>query len=219
MRVALAWGSNSAGQCGTGEPDDLQSPSQVRTPAGHEPIAVEAGSEHSAIIAASGALLTWGSNEHGQLGLGEDTAGRAAVVAVPCVVAALSGTPICAVACGSRHTLALSVAGAVYAWGSGAFGALGLGGDVRDERPLPMLVPAMRSPATQVACGTHHSLALTESGALLAWGWGQHGQLGDGAKGGYAFSPRAVGGLERCRVTAIASGDTCQAPSTPCPLL
>jgi alpha-tubulin suppressor-like RCC1 family protein len=32
----------------------------------------------------------------------------------------------------------------------------------------------------QAACGARHSLALTATGRLLAWGWGKYGQLGMG---------------------------------------
>ncbi len=62
-------------------------------------------------------------------------------------------------------------------WGRGEFGALGHG-DVRD-RALPRALEAARGmvPADG-ACGTGHTLLLTDDGDVLAWGWNTKGQCG-----------------------------------------
>eukprot|EP00966_Prymnesium_polylepis_P178548 4135019-Prymnesium_polylepis.1 len=57
-----------------------------------------------------------------------------------------------------------------------------------------------------IAVGVYHSLAVSEGGTVLAWGWGRHGQLGDGEQGSHAFLPRPVLGLDGSRVDAISSG-------------
>ncbi len=44
----------------------------------------------------------------------------------------------------------------------------------------------------QVACGARHSCAVTEAGALLAWGWCLHGQCGTGAVCGSVPKPQLV---------------------------
>ena len=166
--------------------------------------------EAAVIMSKNPAVLTCGAGQHGQLGHG-DTASSTSLR----LVSGLAGTPVCAVACGARHTLALSVAGHVYAWGAAIFGALGLGEDIGEEvlRPRAVRLPpeaggsSDSAAAVSVSCGVHHSFALSEAGCVLAWGWGRHGQLGDGAQeGAHAFTPRTVGGLERCRVVAVASG-------------
>lgn len=57
----------------------------------------------------------------------------------------------------------LDSSGKVISWGRNDRGQLGPEG-------LP--------PIKQLAVGSEHSLALTESGQLLAWGWGEHGNCG-----------------------------------------
>ena len=217
--VVVCWGSNMSGQCGNGaaEGSGLQ-PTAICSEGVGEPVAVAAGEEHSALVTRSGELLTWGANAHGQLGHGS----VGAAVSVPRVVVGLVSVPVCAVACGSRHTLALSVAGEVYGWGTATSGALGIGDDVPDEQPMPARA-LTGAPSIAIACGAHHSVALTESGVLLAWGWGRHGQLGDGVIGSHAFTPREV----RCVCAQSANGHLRQAisagalrrPATPCDAL
>ena len=46
----------------------------------------------------------------------------------------------------------------------------------------------------QVAAGDYHSMALTATGELYAWGEGDSGQLGHGGKENLAV-PRVVGGI------------------------
>ncbi len=79
-------------------------------------------------------------------------------------------------AAGTAHSLAVATDGSVYAWGFNASGQLGTG-DTADA-PTPQLV-AMPSgaPIASVAAGGSHSLALTTTGTLLAWGSDVFGQL------------------------------------------
>lgn len=59
------------------------------------------------------------------------------------------------------------------------FGQLGLG-DL-SESPHPRLIPSLANEnVVTVECGQYHTLALTNQGSVLAWGWGVHGQLGLG---------------------------------------
>lgn len=81
------------------------------------------GSYHTACLSRSGTVYTFGGGLFGKLGHGNDKG-----MAVPRAVAALSGVCIAAVACGSRHTLALSEDGKVFSWGDLESGVCGLGG-------------------------------------------------------------------------------------------
>ncbi|KAJ1459292.1 regulator of chromosome condensation 1/beta-lactamase-inhibitor protein II, partial [Pelagophyceae sp. CCMP2097] len=71
------------------------------------------------------------------------------------------------VACGLGHVLVLLEDGAVFAWGDGAHGRLGLGG--LESRATPAKVLGIAKIAS-VGCGAAHSLAVSESGAGFAWG-------------------------------------------------
>jgi len=86
------------------------------------------------------------------------------------------GSKIVTVAAGGYHTMAVGVNGALWAWGAGYSGMLGLG-DAWDRR-VPTLVGAeevfLGSKVRVAACGNDHTLAVTEAGELWAWGRGAH---------------------------------------------
>lgn len=67
------------------------------------------------------AVFTWGRGEDGQLGLG-DTSDQDE----PSFVDALRGVGIRQIACGSGHTVVLTVDGEVYTWGTLVSGACSL---------------------------------------------------------------------------------------------
>ena len=85
------------------------------------------------------------------------------------------------VACGDTHTLAVTHTGAVWVWGAGPAGQLGLGGPT--EVTLPSRVEALRGvPVCKCVAGAQHSVAQLQGsdGPLFVWGAGQQGQLGLG---------------------------------------
>ena len=82
---------------------------------------------------------------------------------------------------GGCHTLALTEAGALYAWGYNDYGQLGIGNTV--DQNAPVKIEGFDGDAIkQIVTGAHHTLALTEAGALYAWGDNQYGQLGIGSR-------------------------------------
>ncbi|GIL92948.1 hypothetical protein Vretifemale_20418 [Volvox reticuliferus] len=126
-------------------------------------------------------VFGWGVNEDGQLGL---ALARENVV-VPKVVEALLGlqfsgrsfsrTPLVA---GSRNTLALDAAGQVWSFGWNDRGTLGHGH--RDQETKPKRIAALKGTRiVQVAMGGWHSLALSDRGAVFAWGGNEYGQCGN----------------------------------------
>ncbi len=54
---------------------------------------------------------------------------RCLQVCTPVLVAPFTDRPVAQVACGDAHVVALTVGGAVYTWGCGEFGRLGLGSE------------------------------------------------------------------------------------------
>ena len=62
-----------------------------------------------------------------------------------------------------------------------------------------------RMQVVQVACGSAHTLVVTQAGALLSWGWGHFGQLGTGSNVN-SCKPVAVVGLDTVTVYKVASG-------------
>jgi len=89
------------------------------------------------------------------------------------------------VAAGAQHLAAVHQSGAMYTWGSGASGRLGLdvtqNGDPRADAAKPTLVQALESiPVVALACGHAHSACITGARDLYVWGSAASGQLGVG---------------------------------------
>ncbi|GLE00282.1 hypothetical protein PINS_up009009 [Pythium insidiosum] len=86
------------------------------------------------------------------------------------------------VACGLHHAVLLFGTGKLLAWGSNVHGQLGLGShrsvlDAHEPHPTPVQLPGS-SAALDIACGDHHTVVLTDTGGLVAFGNNWHGQLG-----------------------------------------
>jgi len=173
-----SWGSGAFGKLGHGETDgeysDVRIPRQVEFK--RKRIArVSCGPDHSAAVSEGGEVLTWGAGSYGNLGHGDNND-----EVRPRLVETLLGKACISVACGSKHTLALTAAGAVFAWGYGGGGRLGCG----DTRGLfrPKLVDALKDhPCHFISAGESHSMSLLgERGQCYSWGVGDYGKLGHG---------------------------------------
>jgi len=78
-------------------------------------------------------------------------------------VEGLASHNIIQVACGHSHSLALSDAGQIFAWGSNHFYQLGFSEPGVKEVVRPKLVKKLASlHVVQIACGANHCLALTK---------------------------------------------------------
>jgi alpha-tubulin suppressor-like RCC1 family protein len=177
--VTYSWGSNDWGELGVdssgeGTPTPVDQPALVDVATGTRFKSVAAGGAHTLGLTSDGQVEAWGANREGQLGDG--TTGESDV---PVAVDAPDGVAFAAVAAGSSHSLALSTDGQVYAWGSGLLGQLGDGSNADSLTPAPIHAPAGLT-FTAVAAGGDHSLALTSTGAVYAWGANFDGQLGNG---------------------------------------
>jgi alpha-tubulin suppressor-like RCC1 family protein len=119
---------------------------------------------------------SWGSDEYGQLGHNQG----AATLRVPRLVKSLGTLKVTAVAAGMYHSAALTASGQLFTWGSNSKGQLGLGSKFNMVFS-PTLVDCLAGvPLAGLACGANHSLVVTVSGAVFAWGANSHGQLGLG---------------------------------------
>ncbi|KZC03772.1 X-linked retinitis pigmentosa GTPase regulator, partial [Dufourea novaeangliae] len=140
-------------------------------------ISITCGDEHSAVICQTGRLFIFGSNDWGQLGLGHKNH-----ISKPSCVKILKPEKVTHVACGRAHTLICTGAQKVFACGSDQEGQLGRGTSaVGDSASSPVLVydTGLTGPKiVELAAGSHHSLALTSDGGVLAWGSNLEGQLG-----------------------------------------
>lgn len=84
----IAWGLNNFGQLGDGTTTNRFAPVIVALPAGVTATAISSGAGHSLAVEANGSMLSWGRNNHGQLGNGTTTNGP-----TPGAVSALVAAP------------------------------------------------------------------------------------------------------------------------------
>lgn len=155
---------------------------------------VSVGYQHSLALRTDGTVLSWGSDQSGQLGAGvlpfETTPGR---------VLSLPG--IQGIAAGVNHSLAIALDGTVWAWGSNDAGQLGDGST--KNRSNPVQVPGFAG-VSRVCGGDSFSLALRTDGSVWAWGENSDGVLGDGTQRSSSV-PVQISGLGA--VSAIACGN------------
>ena len=106
---------------------------------------------------------------------------------------------------GKYHLIKLTSDGKVHCSGKAYFGVAGLGGSASSEktRPLPNL---KKKKIVQITCGEFHSMALSASGDLYAWGMGFEGQLGLNSQYKVASSPRYLNFFYRKPVKFVACG-------------
>ena len=197
--AVLAWGKNYNGNLGNGSTTDSDVPVKVNLPVGTKVTAVAAGAEYNLALTSTGAVLAWGYNADGQLGDGSTGTSD-----VPVNVSLPTGTKVTAVAAGALHSLALTSTGAVLAWGYNADGELGDGNTTNGDVPVKVNLPP-GTKVTAVAAGGYYSLALTSTGAVLAWGYNADGELGDGNRTN-SDVPVKVKLPAGTKVTSIAGG-------------
>ena len=168
------WGDNSYGDLGDGTTTPSATPVQVALPAGVVATEVVAGDQDAYAVTSTGRLFAWGYNYEGELGNGTQTDS-----ATPVRVRLPRTARVVQVSASYGHALALTSAGTVFGWGYNADGELGDGTTDNALRPVTVHLPG-RAHVTQVVAGYYHSLALTSTGAVLAWGDNSQGALGDG---------------------------------------
>ncbi|XP_028658588.2 probable E3 ubiquitin-protein ligase HERC4 [Erpetoichthys calabaricus] len=175
--AVYSWGDNSYGQLGLGKSIASQrAPKPVTALCGVPLDFITAGGDHSFAVSLPGSVYGWGRNTAGQLGLGRiDAKGRF----TPCLIPALSSIGVARLRCGEAHTVALTQDGNVYTFGDGCYGQLGHS-STSSER-TPRRLELFDGTATQIACGSHHTLVYSATtGQLYAFGSGAKGQLGIG---------------------------------------
>jgi len=169
-------------------------------------IDVSVGVSHTCAVRSSGAVVCWGDNSFGQIGVATTVTSSNVPVDV-----GLAGMR--SVSAGGRHSCAVSASsGDVYCWGDDSLGALGsAGGDTTGTAPAPV----DRTPLAagegfiEVAAGMSHTCAVTNQNNVYCWGDDTRGSLGDGTIGTPAFEQTPVltslGGT--AQPTLIASGE------------
>ena len=148
-------------------------------------VQVSAGGAFTCALTASGNVKCWGRGSRGQLG-NDATADTGYPVDV--VSSSSDSTPlgdIVQVSAGGAFTCAVTSSGGVKCWGWGQWGTLGNNDSNNTVTNYPVDVVSSSSDSTplagivQVSSGSQHTCAVTSSGGVKCWGWGQWGALGN----------------------------------------
>ncbi|XP_029909647.1 RCC1 domain-containing protein 1 isoform X2 [Myripristis murdjan] len=155
--AVYTWGLGSHGQLGHGGLTSEEEPRAVEALWGMPMSCVATGGWHSACISAGGDLYMWGWNESGQLGLPSQTLRKEQQRRNKQPVNRDASSS----ACKEQQE-----------------------GEKQEEvfisiQAFPALLDIPEScEFSTVSCGSRHTAAVTTTGDLYTWGWGEYGQLG-----------------------------------------
>ena len=183
------WGYNNRGQLGNGSTSNRNVPTLTSLGTSVKFIAVAAGRNFSAAIAADGQLYTWGWNGEGQLGIG------ATSPTTRNTPQTMNNTNLRfqSVSAGDRCVYAITaegidaegknLPGKLYAWGNNGSGRLGTGDTTRRTVPTQVPVGGSIDPIVKMVAGRSlgHVLVLTADGTVYSCGANGYGQLGNGS--------------------------------------
>jgi alpha-tubulin suppressor-like RCC1 family protein len=135
-------------------------------------------SDEFIIVTKTDEVYGFGKNKFCRLGLGHQYQ-----INEPTIILELCHKKVVDIVNGWRHVIALTSDGKIYRWGhnwSESFSAREYEQN-NIEQSKPKLVQSLKEEfVIDISCGSIHSLALTKSGKVYAWGCNKWGQLGNG---------------------------------------
>ncbi len=225
----MCWGTGTLGQLGNGGFANSSTPIAVVSL--NTVTQISARARHACALLLSGQVMCWGDGSSGQLGDGT-TSGSAVPVAVqrtgPDNYAVVdqfgqpASTKAFQVSAGNSHTCARvstadgSAGLGVKCWGATNFGELGNAApfcqvgaicDPKAPNPVPQRVSNLTT-AAHLAAGGGHTCAILTTGGARCWGYGDRGQLGNGALL-RSSTPVAVSGLSGATQASAGSLFSC----------
>ena len=164
------------------EPTELQLPCTSKM--------VAACNDHTLVLLTDGRIVSFGDNKHGQLGREKSSLQDTPAVIEP---SHFNSEPVTFISAGWSHCAAITQSGALFTWGEGRYGQLGLGHTRGAKTPQLVTDFPTESPPViaQVSCGDCFTVCTTAEGSVMAFGSPDYGKLGCGS-GGCVLSPLAI---------------------------
>ena len=164
----------------------------------YTPVAIAAGGFHSmALCDNRQQIVSWGSNERGQLGTGAQLLSDRPI---PLSIFIEPHVFIRQIGCGASHSVCLTNHGRVYTWGSNSHGQLGLA-DVKSAL-TPMLIQSLATSHVDSISVGANTCAVVErivdgkiENRIFSWGDNSSGQGGLGEKIKHQPFPERVKGF------------------------
>ncbi|XP_030420591.1 RCC1 and BTB domain-containing protein 1 isoform X2 [Gopherus evgoodei] len=149
-------------------------------------------------------VFVFGLNCSNCLGTGDNQS-----TIVPKKLEALCGKKINNLSYGSGpHVILSTEDGEVYAWGHNGYSQLGNGTTNQGITPVQVCTNLLIKRVIEVACGSHHSMALSSDGDVYAWGYNNCGQVGSGSTANQPTPRKVSNCLQTKMVVSIACGQT-----------
>ncbi|XP_012252206.2 RCC1 and BTB domain-containing protein 1-like isoform X2 [Athalia rosae] len=156
------------------------------------------------IVTKDDVVYALGSNTTGCLGTGDSHS-----TLQPKKVEALCEKGVKTFAYGSGpHVLALTHTGEVFSWGHNGYFELGNGSSNQGLTPTIVGLQLGGKIIVDIACGSHHSMALTDDGEVYAWGQNNCGQVGSGISSHQGVPRKVNSALTGKKVVSIFCGQT-----------
>jgi alpha-tubulin suppressor-like RCC1 family protein len=195
--TVVGWGRDQKGALGTSPAaanECICVPTPTQIPGVGGAVAIAGGEDTAAAILGDGTVRNWGSNENGELGVGQVT-GEGCLCLGAVAPAGLAG--VRQLSSGSAHSVAIVAPGTAVSWGLNDHGQVGTGSPSVSPClcvPTPTTIGAL-SDVRKVDAGVEFSAALLGDGTVKVWGENDYGQLGDGKVGTDSASPVAMAGV------------------------
>ena len=140
---------------------------------------IDCGGGHCICLNYNGDVFTFGSNEHGQLGIGKTYK----ELKCECVPQKVKVPPCIQVCSGYDFSICLTEENVLYSFGFALYGCLGLGNDSENEYNQPKLIPNINN-VEYICCGSYHIICKTYNNEFYSCGSNDSGQLGKECKYG-----------------------------------
>lgn len=180
----FAWGANDWGQLGTGDEENRALPVYTELPYETYIGSIACGGNFTLASTKRGELWSWGrfqASNFPRLFVDTWCNGYEAKGEL-----GLKGLKIAQVRAGDQHMGVLTKEGKVYTWGYNDFGQLGWGlhgeGRVGQQKPQQVKGLIENEEVIDLALGGGHTVAITKTSRIFAWGSNTNGQTGHAMK-------------------------------------